>query len=157
VGLTPRDTAEALALVQARTLAALNVATRALELADPTSALANDPQAWAKVGGDLSSRRLEVLHTAVMQMSGVSWETLATMQGVPRQSLHRRLAEKVRKEAGLALQDHGQRQHTETLLQDVLNLASRLKETVEQNSFMAAKQVVARSKSYRWWDSAGHA
>jgi hypothetical protein len=153
VDVTPPRAEEALAVVRARTFIALSVASRVLEFADPTSPLANDPHAWAKVGRELKYLELEVLHTAVMRMSGVPWETLAAKQEVPRQSLHRRLAEKVRIQARVAQQDSAQ-ERIDTLLDDILTHASKLKASVEADCSEAANEVVARSESYRWWESA---
>ena len=144
---------EALAVVQARTLVALTVASRVLEFADPTSPMANDPHAWARIGGELKYLELEVMHTAVMRMSGVPWETLASKQEVPRQSLHRRLAEKVRKQTKLVREDRSEKR-IEILLDDILSRISRLKDTLSADCSAAAADVVSRSRSYRWWDSA---
>lgn len=43
---------------------------------------------------ETARQRLEVSAAALLQLRGVSWETMATELGVKRQSLHRRLARK---------------------------------------------------------------
>jgi hypothetical protein len=156
--MTPPREAEVLPVVQARTLIALTIASRALEFADPTSPVANDPHAWAKIGGELKYLELEVLHTAVMQMSGVSWETLASMQEVSKQSLHRRLAKKVRKHINQAQQDAGQLE--DCIKQSIDEIVARLlelKKDVGDGFTVAAADVAARASSHRRWDSSGHA
>jgi len=150
--MTPPSAGDARAVIQARTLTALGVINRVLEFADPSSPLANDPHAWGQVSSELKYLEMEVMHTAVMRMSGVPWEVLASGQNVPRQALHRRLAKKVSLQTMDAIEGQPKERIVE-LLDDILATVSAIRTNVESDSLKAADKVVERSKSSRWWDT----
>lgn len=115
------------------------------------SPLANDPHSWAEVSREFKYLELEIMHTAVMRLSGVPWETLAARQGVPRQAIHRRLAKKVEHQIRLAL-DNREQKRIGGLVDDILAMSSKIKTHVEEDSSDAAYKVVERSTTHRWWE-----
>jgi hypothetical protein len=133
------------AILQARTLAALKIASRVLEFADPTSPLANDPHAWSHLGRELNYLQLETLHTAALRMAGLSWGSLS-YEGAPRQVLHRRLSERVEKETKLALTPQSKLQangEIEALVSKIAEAVSRLKDDTDSTHYAAAQKIIS--------------
>jgi hypothetical protein len=152
LGTEPRGPEDAAAVIRARTFAALRVALRALEFADPVSEVSFDPHAWAHVGGELRYLDIEVMHTAVMRLAGVTWEALAEKQEVLRQAVHRRLKTKVEKETELAIvSDH--RKEINDLIGAAIVRLTNLREVFEEDCTIAANGVIARSKNPHWWEA----
>jgi hypothetical protein len=127
---TRRPLTDTSAVSRARTLAALQIASRVLEFADPESPVAQNPHGWADAARELNYLQLEALHTAVMRARGFSWAALS-YEGAPRQVLHRRLADRVDVQTKAAIDTRDDPQidaDIDALLADIASQVSSLQQ-----------------------------
>ncbi|MBI0381815.1 MULTISPECIES: hypothetical protein [Streptomyces] len=137
-------------LLTALSEAALGLASSAVFLARPS----DGAEYGLKYMNDVlnMTRHVEALAVAVLRHSGVSWDALASYRGISRQSLHRRLAQRV--DAVTDLSQKYPDMHVDRAYQEIAILKrviERLDQNLEAELEKAAPEWRRRVHKPGWW------